>query len=104
MREYLNRNPVVAAASAGVALVVILGFVVWQMSDDTPGPGDVSISKRYFTTDDGNTFFPETVDKIPPFTTSDNKTAYRAHVVRCGTGRRRSSPTSKSTPMIRRRS
>ena len=85
LREYLNKNPLVAAGIAGGAVLLGIVLVAMQLRGGSDS-SNVYVPKRFFTVDDGNTYFPDTVDKIPPFTTADNKTAYRAHVVQCGKG------------------
>jgi len=89
VREYLNKNPRVAFGVAGLAVLLGVGVAVWAMwggGGSAGGSSRAPLPKRYFSTDDGKSFFPDTIDKIPPFTTSDNKTAYLVRVVQCGKG------------------
>jgi hypothetical protein len=85
VREYLNKHPRVAFGIAVAGVLLGVGFAVWAMrGGEGISMSKADLPKRYFTTDDGKTFFPDTIDKIPPFTTSDNKTAYLARVLQCG--------------------
>jgi hypothetical protein len=88
LREYLNKNPRVAYSIAGAAALLGIGLAAWTMWGGGGGGGVAgrSLPHLFYTVDDGKTYFPETIDKVPPFTTADNKTAYRAWVFKCKTG------------------
>jgi hypothetical protein len=86
LRDYINKNPIVTAGVTGVVIVVVVIMIIWQRAGGSFGSVEAALPKRFFTTDDGKSYFPDTIDKIPPFNTSDNKTAYGAQVIRCGKG------------------
>src|SRR5947207_15826357 len=68
---------------ATIAIIVIaLGIIIWQMMPDRPAR---VMTKSYFTTDDGKTYFEDSADKVAPFD-KDGKEAVRAHVFKCGQG------------------
>jgi hypothetical protein len=84
LRQAINQKPAVAATAVGcVALLGVL-FIV-RMSSATGQTNDVP-ARAYFTVDDGKSYFEDDLEKIPPFTTAEGKTAYRAVVVKCGNG------------------
>jgi hypothetical protein len=86
IRQRINEKPAVSAAVAGGFVLIAVSLIGW-MSCDTGGAGGGNFPQRaYFTVDDGKSYFPDDLDKIPPFATADGKTAYRAVVVKCGTG------------------
>src|SRR3954470_7245474 len=74
VRAYMNKHPLLAAGVTGVAILFGMIMIVWQMRGGTLGPSRGTLPQRYFTIDDGKTYFPDSMDKIPPFTTADNKT------------------------------
>jgi hypothetical protein len=86
-----NRQGVsIAIASLAIIGAGIAIFV--QARDGGPrGPGD-----RYFSVDDGETFFADDGRKLAPFD-KDGKPAYRAHVFECG-GKRVVGFLSRHTP------
>jgi hypothetical protein len=86
IRQYLNKNPLVAAGFTVVAIVFVILMLFYQMRSDSSVVASRPLPRMFYTVDDGKTYFPETIDKVPPFTTSDNKTAYRAWVVKCKSG------------------
>ena len=79
VRGFIRQRPSVAAAVAGVMIVGAAVAIYVQARDlGPPGPG-----KAFFTTDDGRTFFVDSVRRLAPFD-RDGKKAYRAHVFECG--------------------
>jgi hypothetical protein len=86
VRQYLNKNPLVAAGFTGVAIVFVILMLFFQLRSDSNVAASRPLPRMFYTVDDGKTYFPETIDKVPPFSTSDNKTAYRAWVVKCKSG------------------
>jgi hypothetical protein len=87
IRQYANENPKAAlGATAGVLLATLLAVLRPGCSSRNEGQSQAPLGKVYFTVDDGKTYFSDTIAKIPPFTTADGKTAYRAVVVKCATG------------------
>jgi hypothetical protein len=83
-RDFLNKNPIVAAAFAGAAILFVV--VTMLIRGGAFGTPQAALPKRFFTVDDGKTWFADTIDKIPPFTTAEGKTAYGVQVVQCGKG------------------
>ena len=84
LHDHINKRPILVAGFTGVAVVFGIIMIFWQLRGGTFGPTEAVLPKRYFTTDDGKSYFADTVDKLPPFTTSDNKTALRVQVMQCG--------------------
>lgn len=79
IRETLNKNqPIVL----GVVIVVILA-TVYVIYSQTRGSSISIATKSYYTTDDGATYFPDDVSKLPPFD-SGGKQAVRCYVFKCG--------------------
>jgi hypothetical protein len=86
IREKLNKNPIYAVVLAVACVGVFLAVTFWPGDDDTPVFGYEG--KRFFTVDDGATYFSADVANIPPFQ-HEGKTAYRVKVYRCADGQER---------------
>jgi hypothetical protein len=82
LRATLSEKPIRAVALAVALLVVGLGIIAFQMHSAS---APVSHSKAFFTVDDGKTWFPDDVRKLPPFE-KDGKQAVRAYVFRSSNG------------------
>lgn len=83
LRETMNKKPGVALG-VGVGLIAV-GVVVIAMqlrAGAPPGPP----SEAYFTTDDGQTYFADGIENLPPFQ-RDGKEAVRAYVFQCAGGK-----------------
>jgi len=79
--------------------VVAAAVIYWQYRPVSAGP-NADTGKIHFTTDDGATWFADSVDKYPQFK-KDGKDAYRANVYRDADGKefvayleRRATPSS----------
>jgi len=85
LRETINRKPSLALVGA-VALLTLATVVIYlEYGPARPGP-NADTGKIHFTTDDGATWFPDSVDKYPQFK-KDGKDAYRANVYRGADGK-----------------
>ena len=87
IREKMNENPAVTTGVTVAVLVVLVAFILYQVfagggSGTVPQP-----TKAWFTTDDGNSYFPDDINKLPPFK-KDGKDAYRAYVFQCKDGKK----------------
>ena len=82
IRDTFKRRPGVAAAVA-IGLFVAAGavLVVWANTRREPQ----RVTRVFYSTADGNTFFADDVNRIYPFD-HNGKPAYRAYVYRCGKG------------------
>lgn len=78
IREKLNQNP--AAATIGVALVIIAALVVIIYSNR--GVTLTKTDKSWYTADDGKTLFQDENMKVAPFK-KDGAEAVKAYVYRC---------------------
>jgi hypothetical protein len=67
---------------AGIILLA-LGFIIYTLFFATSQGRPARQTQAWFTTDDGATWFPDDAQKVPPFQTSDGKTAVRAYVYQC---------------------
>jgi hypothetical protein len=84
LREKLNKNPWLAAVLAVVCLGILAAVTFWPKGDDdnwVPYTG-----KRFFTVDDGQSYFVADGINIPPFT-HEGKTAFRVQVYTCEDGK-----------------
>jgi hypothetical protein len=84
IREKLNKNPLLAGVVAVLCLGVLGAVLFWPEDDDdnfVPYTG-----KRFFSVDDGATYFLADGTNIPPFT-HEGKTAYRVKLYKCGDGK-----------------
>lgn len=77
LRNMINGNP---ALVGGV--VVVIAAVALFLSYRHSFAGKSTVSARYFTTDDGQTYFSGTQDDFAPFM-KDGKEAVRAYVFEC---------------------
>jgi hypothetical protein len=102
IRQTLNDNPVPTTA---VTAAIMLGalFFMYRMSCSSPsGSGAAPPAKRYFTIDDGKSYFPDDGKKIPPFT-HQGKQAYRVMVYKCSDGNLHVSHLERFKPADKKR-
>jgi hypothetical protein len=85
LREKMNENPKIATGATIGIVGIALILIVWQLMGLHNPTGAITNSK-YFTTDDGKSYFKDSDDKIAPFD-KDGKTAYEAYVVSCDGGK-----------------
>ena len=82
IRETLNKNQQYTTIATIAIIVLAIAFIAWQMMPErTPR----IMTKSYYTTDDGKSYFEDPADKLVPFD-KDGKEAVRAHVFQCGSG------------------
>jgi hypothetical protein len=80
IREKMNQNPGVTTGVTVGVIVIALIFIVWQL---WPSSGPRIPTKAFYTVDDGKTYFPDDIKKVPPFD-HEGKQAVRAYVFKCG--------------------
>src|SRR5438874_1930788 len=80
IRETMNRNPKATAVIAIAGAALALYLVIWLQN--FLGPPSIAVTKVFYTTDDGKTWFADDADKIYPFD-HDGKQAFRAYVFKC---------------------
>src|SRR4051794_5748906 len=97
LRETFSKKPG-AAAAVGVGLLAI-GILVIALQLRAGGPPSLP-TQAFFTTDDGQTYFPAGLENLPPFQ-HDGKEAVRAYVFECG-GKRFVNHLEKFTPDARK--
>lgn len=78
VREMLNRNRGVAVGVTVALLASAIISSIFMHEQSPPAPK----TRAYYTTDDGSTYFVDTIDKVVPFN-HDGKPAYRAYVYKC---------------------
>jgi hypothetical protein len=67
-----------------IFVVTAVVFAIYMsVGSGSGGSPRVAIPKRYYTVDDGRTYYPDTIDKLPPYKTPENKTALRVQVMQC---------------------
>jgi hypothetical protein len=81
IRQKLNDNPAITRAAAIALTVLALGYV-WYEVHHASGPKYQSPTGRYFSDDDGASYFSDSLTLIPPFD-HDGKQAVTANVFRC---------------------
>lgn len=98
IRESLNRNPAITTGLTAGIIVLALVFVVWQLR----GPsGPKPVTKAFYTTDDGATWFVDERNKPVPFT-HEGKEAVRVYVYQCEPdGKKFAGFLEKMTPKAR---
>jgi len=83
IRETLNKNPGITTGGTAAIILIAVGFIIYQLS----GGGAPSVAtEAYFTIDDGQTWFADDINKIPPFQ-KDGKEAVKAYVYKCADGK-----------------
>ena len=81
LRAFLNGKPVLAAVAGGLMVAVAVGSMVHYMNNVGPH----RITQVYFSTDDGKTWFADSVEKIPPFD-HDGQEADRVYLYHAASG------------------
>jgi hypothetical protein len=82
IRQTLNENPAITAVATGVIIVAALIFIIVEALPHHPHPGPPA--KQFYSDDDGQTWFPDSGTKIPPFTDANGKEAVLVYVYKCG--------------------
>ncbi len=83
IREKLNDNPRVTTGITAAIVVIALAFIIYQL---LPNRGPRIPTERFYSDDDGATWFADDINKIPPFD-HNGKQAVRANVYQCGSGK-----------------
>ena len=87
LREKLNDNPRITTGVTIALIVVVLAWLLWPSGGGgaagAGGGGGGGTAQLFYTTDDGQTWFPDDAAKVPPFK-KDGKDAVRAVVYKCG--------------------
>lgn len=78
----MRKRPGVTTAAA---VIVAVGAIAFSVRTGLPGPSSVS-TRAYFTIDDGQHWFVDTMDHFPPFE-RDGKTASRLWLFSCDGGK-----------------
>jgi hypothetical protein len=85
IREQLNENPSIVTGGTIGIIVIALIFIVYEIHGSS-SPHLSMPSSRYYSDDDGASYFSDAFDKVPPFD-HNGKTAVAAYVFRCKSGR-----------------
>lgn len=88
IRETLNEKPQIVTAAAVGILVVALVLIGLQLFGSSRRAESTVSNKQFFTVDDGQTLFVDSITRIPPFE-HQGKQAVRAKVFTCDGGRTR---------------
>lgn len=88
IRQTLHQHPAIAAGITACAILIVTASLTWRGGGPAPAGGGTpgARTQAFFSVDDGKTYFADDARKIPPFKTTDGKTACRARVFRCGDG------------------
>jgi hypothetical protein len=84
IRETLNQNPRITTLLTIGIIVIVLGFLAWQIwGGPIPGSAnDGPATKRWFSDDDGKTWFADDFKKVGPIQ-HNGKEAYEVIVYKC---------------------
>ncbi len=85
IRQTINQSPKLTGVIAGVIALLALFLIAWNLF----GHGNAQNTyrgKTFFSDDDGGTWFIDDASRLPPFD-HNGKTAYRAVLYRCGSGK-----------------
>src|SRR5690606_6194429 len=94
-RQALNSRPIlttVVVVAVSAAALLVAGMTVFGGR----APGQAA-TMAFFTVDDGQSWFADDINKIPPFE-KDGKAAVRVYVFRCGSGRPFAAYLQRYTP------
>jgi hypothetical protein len=86
IRETINQNPKLTGIVAGVIALSALFLIVWNLLGSQGNAQKTYWGKTFFSDDDGQTWFIDDASHLPPFD-HNGKTAYRAVLYRCGSGK-----------------
>lgn len=84
IRQTLNENPAMTTGVTAGILILAIVIIAWQAMGPRGGTPPIP-TKAFFSDDDGQTWFVDSVEKIPPFD-HNGKPAYRVQLFRCGEG------------------
>jgi hypothetical protein len=91
LRTWLNENPRVATAAAGLLIGLAVIFISVQLIRACSGPSLPSYSAgevmSWYATEDGQDLYADDATLVPPFE-KGGKTFYRAYVYQCPNGDR----------------
>lgn len=85
IRESLNQNPAITTGATAAIILVALGIIVYQLIGGSAGTTSTT-NQAFYTIDDGKTWFPDDINKVPPFE-KDGKKAYLVFVWTCNGGK-----------------
>ena len=83
IRETLNKNPAITTGATIVIILAALGFITYQIGHKNMPKLATGL---YYTDDDGQTFFIDSMKQIPPFD-HGGKEAVLANCYQCGEGK-----------------
>jgi hypothetical protein len=81
LRETLNKSPALGYGAGGVVVVLALVLLWMNSGIGGGGPSAGGEPQRYYSIDEGKTYFADAAMKVPPFD-KDGKQAVLAHVFR----------------------
>jgi hypothetical protein len=80
IREQLEKHPRLTTGVTIGVIIVVLALIFWPSDGNGAGAYPRTL---FFTDDDGQTWFADDANKVPPFE-RNGKQAVRAYVYRCG--------------------
>lgn len=83
IRETLNQNPAITTGVTAGIIVIALIVIGWQLFG---GGGPRIPTKAYYTVDDGQTWFVDDIQKVPPFD-HNGQQAVRVQLYTCDDGK-----------------
>jgi hypothetical protein len=86
IRQTINEKPALSTGITAALIVLALGFIWWESFGSHRGSRP-PVQLAFYSDDDGQTWFPDTANKLTPFTDADNKEAVQAFVFKCGDGK-----------------
>jgi hypothetical protein len=84
LRESMNQKPAIATVAAIVVIIAFSLVIYFEKSSGAPKSG--ALTTAFYTVDDGATYYPDDINKIPPYDNNGHE-AVRAYVYRCGNGK-----------------
>lgn len=86
IRETINQKPKLTVIVASTISLLAVFVVIWDLFGTRASARKTYAGKTFFSDDDGQTWFIDEESHLPPFD-HNGKTAYRAVLYRCGSGK-----------------
>lgn len=79
IRETLNKNPMITTGATIAIIILAILVIVWEILPARPPRAP---TKSFYTDDDGASYFPDDINRVPPFD-HNGKDAVRCYVFSC---------------------
>ena len=87
IRQAMNENPALTTGVTIAVIVIAIGIIIWETVGGSGRGSSPGANLRWFSDDDGKTFFADDASNVAPYTDKHGKTAYEVIVYQCGNGK-----------------